>query len=151
HRLEVLRLAVEDADAGRAIHLVPGEGVEVAVEFADVDLEMRDRLGPVDKYRDAAVVSGLDDLLDRVDRAQRVGDVGQRQQLHARTEKPIELVESEIARVIDRNDLERRAVRLSRLLPGNDVRVMFESGEDDLVAGPERLAETRGDEVDRVG
>ena len=78
HQFQMLRLAVEDADAGRAVHLVPGEDVEIAVQVLHIDAQMRHRLGAVDEDDNAVLVGELDDFLDRIDRAQGVGDVGQR-------------------------------------------------------------------------
>ncbi len=46
-----LGLAVDDADAGRAEHLVAGEHEEVAVERLHVDRHVRDRLRAVDHAR----------------------------------------------------------------------------------------------------
>ena len=43
-------LAVQHADAGRREHLVPGERVEVGVQAADVDRQVRDGLGAVDEH-----------------------------------------------------------------------------------------------------
>ena len=54
HRLEQRRLAVEHADAGRAVDLVPGERVEIAVERLHVDRQVRHRLRAVDQHRDTA-------------------------------------------------------------------------------------------------
>ena len=53
-RLQVLALAIEDADAGRPVDLVAGEAVEVAVEVADVDRQMHRALAAVDQHRNAA-------------------------------------------------------------------------------------------------
>src|SRR3979409_2190915 len=40
HGGQMPMLAVEHADAGRSVELVPGDDVEVAVEIADVDVEV---------------------------------------------------------------------------------------------------------------
>ena len=50
HRFEKLRACVEDADPGRAVELVPAEGVEVAVERLDVDALVDDALRTVDEH-----------------------------------------------------------------------------------------------------
>ena len=47
-------LAVEHADAGRAIELVAGDDVEIGVESAHVDRQMHGALRAVDQHRDAA-------------------------------------------------------------------------------------------------
>ena len=57
------RLAVEHADAGRAVELVPGGDVEVAAERLHVDRHVRRRLRAVDQDRHAARVRDADDLL----------------------------------------------------------------------------------------
>ena len=51
HPLEQGFLAVEDADTGRAEELVPGEGIEVAVQLLYVDGEVRHGLGAVEDGR----------------------------------------------------------------------------------------------------
>src|SRR5512134_1020562 len=55
HALQVLLLAVEHADAGRAVELVAGEGVEIDVEVLDVDRKMHRRLRAVGQHRNAAL------------------------------------------------------------------------------------------------
>ena len=75
HRVEHVELAVDDADAGRAEHLVSGEDVEVAVERLDVDGHVRDRLRPVDERARAVAMRIGHHLLDGHDRAERVRDL----------------------------------------------------------------------------
>ena len=75
HRLELARLAVERADAGRPEHLVAGEDVEVAVERLHVDRHVRDGLRAVDQHARAVAVRHLDHLARRRDRAERIRDL----------------------------------------------------------------------------
>ena len=56
HLLERLALAVEDADAGRAVGLVAGPDVEVRADRVEVDLDLRDCLRAVDQDRRAGGV-----------------------------------------------------------------------------------------------
>ena len=49
-------------------------------------------------------------------------------------EQLLVLVEQDLAAVVDRHDAQHRALFGSELLPGNDVGVMLEPGDDDLVA-----------------
>ena len=84
----MLELAVQGADAARAEHLVPGEGVEVAAQRRDVDLHVGRRLRTVDHRRDAALLRRGDHLGGRVDGAQRVRDMGYREDPGAGTEEP---------------------------------------------------------------
>ena len=66
HRLEQVGPAPQDADAGRAHHLVGREGEEVDAELADVDRGVRDELRAV----------GHDDRAGRVGRCRRSGGPG---------------------------------------------------------------------------
>ena len=63
--------AVQDADAGRPVGLVPGPGVEVGVDRAEVDRQLRHGLRAVDDDDRAGGVRAADDLVDRVDRPER--------------------------------------------------------------------------------
>jgi hypothetical protein len=78
--------------------------------------------------------------------------VGERNELRARVEQLLVLVERELARVVDRHYAELRALLLAQHLPRHDVRVVLQVGEDDLVAGAdERAPVTLHHEVDAVG
>ena len=46
---------------------------------------------------------------------------------------------------------EHRAEALTQHVPGHDIGVMLHLGDDDLVARPDRLAETRRHQIDRLG
>jgi hypothetical protein len=72
HLLEQRPAAVEHADAGGAVGLVAGPGVEVGVDRAQVDRDLRDRLGAVDHHDGSHRMGSTHDLLDGVDRAQHV-------------------------------------------------------------------------------
>ena len=68
HLLEQRPAPVKHADPGRAVGLVAGPRVEVSVELAQVDRQLRHRLGAVDQHDRAGVVGAPRDLGDRVDR-----------------------------------------------------------------------------------
>src|SRR5580692_4790963 len=53
HGGKMLIFAVKHADAGRTVKLVTGEGVEVAVDVAHVDVEVHRPLRAVEQYRNA--------------------------------------------------------------------------------------------------
>ena len=126
---------VEHADAGRAVHLVRGERVEVAAERLHVDGHVRNRLGAVDHRRDPAVAGRGDEVRDRQHRAEGVGDVGEGDHARARAEQAEIGLEVDDAAPVDRHDAERGARLRGDELPGHDVRVMLEARDDDLVAG----------------
>ena len=52
HGFQQSGLAIENADAGRTVHLVTGENVEVAIQSLYVDVDMRHGLGSIDQHRD---------------------------------------------------------------------------------------------------
>ena len=63
HLLEQLAAAVQHADPGRPVGLVPGPGVEVGVDRAQIDGDLRHRLAAVDQRHRAGVVRAGDDRL----------------------------------------------------------------------------------------
>jgi hypothetical protein len=52
----------------------------------------------------------------------------------ARAEQLFVFIEEDVAVVVDRGDAEPRSCLETQLLPGNDIGVMFQPGDDDLVA-----------------
>ena len=73
-------------------------------------------------------------------------------QLGARAQQLLELVQQQVARVVDRSHLEDRAGLLRNQLPRNDIRVMLEVGDDDLVTRLQMLAAPRvRHQVDGLG
>ena len=92
------------------------------------------------------------DLEDRVDRAEHVGDVGDRDELGPLADQRLELVEKELASVADRCNPQLCASPLADHLPGDDVRVVLHLGDEDLVALAEMgRAIGLGNQVDRPG
>ena len=92
------------------------------------------------------------ELLDRYDRAERIRDVSKRQQFRPWTDQLFERLEVDFTGLRDRDDLERRARLLAQQLPGHDVRVMLERGNQNLIAGLKlRSCKALRDEVDAFG
>ena len=152
HRVEQLAAAPQDAGAGRAQHLVAGEDVEVGAQLLHVDRQVRHRLGAVDEDERAGGVGHLDHLADRVDRAQRVRDVGEGDELRVEPQEHLEDVEAEDPVVGDRDELQVAVHLLGQDLPRDEVRVVLHLGEDDRVALAQvAAAPAVGDEVDRLG
>ena len=161
HRLEQFAAPVECTDAGRPEHLVTGEHGEVDIERAHVERQMRGRLTGIQQDERADSVGGGDQLLDRVDDAEHVGDVRDGDQLRALGD--LILIETERTVVVERDDPQRRAGACGELLPRDEVRVVLHLGRDDLIARAEpeprrraatadgRVRERVGDEVDRLG
>ena len=152
HRLQQLGLAVEHPDAGGREHLVPGEHVEIRVQAAYIGWQVRDGLGAVDEHPGPGPVRPLDHLADRHDGAEGVGHVRDRDQAGAVAEQIGVGAEEQLALVVYGDDLQRRADLLGELLPGHDVGVMLEVGDQDLVAVPDVLAPPGlGHQVDGLG
>ena len=152
HRLEQRLTAVEDADAGRAVQLVAGGGVEVDAERLHVHRHVVRGLRSVHQHRNVAGVGELDDPGDRVHRPERVGHVGDRDQPRALGQQRLELVEDQLTAVIDRRDPEPGAALLADQLPRHDVGVVLHRRDQHLVARLQlRPGERLGHEVDPLG
>ena len=83
HRVEQLATSPQHADARRAIQLVPGEGVEIAVQRLHIDPPMHHRLRAVEQHLRAMRVRDPHDALGRRVGAQHVGHVRHRHQADA--------------------------------------------------------------------
>ncbi len=82
HVCEHFLAAVQDPDAGRPAHFVAREGQEVAADLLDIHRAMPGALRGVHQCRDAELARAGAQVCHGVDRAERVGDVGYRQQFH---------------------------------------------------------------------
>ena len=80
------------------------EGVEIAVEVANVDRQVRNGLGAIEEHGNAGRVRGFDDLPDRVDGSERVRDVGDGEESRPRGQEVREPIEEELAVVVEGKD-----------------------------------------------
>ena len=133
-RRENFRLAVDRADAGRGEHFVAGEDEEVAVELLHVDRHVADRLRAVDQHARAMAVGDRRHFARGRDRPERVGDLRERDDAGARPQQLFIFVKPHVAIVVDGRDAQSGAAVGRQLLPRHDIGVMFEPGDDDLVA-----------------
>ncbi len=152
HRLEQTAFSVEHAHAGRPVELVSGEGVKIGIQGLDVGRPVGDPLGAVDQGQSPCGMGLVDDRLDRIDGAECVGDVVDRDQPGARGEQATVGVHVELAGIVDRDDPDARTRGLAGHLPGHDVGMMLQAGQDDLVAGLQ-VGPTPGggDQIDGLG
>src|SRR3989449_5700866 len=88
---------------------------------------------------------------DRVDRAQHVRDVRKSHDARAAGKEPLERLEVERAVIPEGNGLQHGTSVPRRQLPRNDVRVVFELGDEHLVAGPQRAPDRLGQKAEAVG
>ncbi|MNS92519.1 hypothetical protein D3C72_1266610 [compost metagenome] len=130
---------------------MPGEGVEIAIKGLYVDLEVRHCLRAINQHRDAPGMGQLDDVSHRVDRAERVGEVRQRDQSGVLTEQSRELFQHQLAGIVDRRHLQRGAGALAHQLPRHDIGVVLHRADQDLVARAQALAKACCHQVDRLG
>ena len=129
-----------------------GEAVEIAIERLHVDDAVRHGLRAVEQYGYLELLGARDEPLHRHDRAERVGDVREREQASARTDEALEGCEVHFAGLRDRNHLELRAGLLADELPRHDVGVVLQRRNQDLVAGLQpRSRVALRDQVDRFG
>ena len=152
HAIEPAPFAIEHPDARGGEDLVSREDIEVGIQRADVHLEMRHGLRPVDEHGYAAAVGRGDDVGHGIDGAQHVGHVGDGHEACAAVHQPAECVEVERAVVIDRCHAHLDAAPCGEHLPRHDVAVVLHGGDDDFVAlAHECFAKRLGDEVDALG
>ena len=139
-------------DARRAAHLVGREGEEVAPERLDVDPAMRCRLRGVDHHHGPLLVRPRRQTLDRVYRAERIRDVVRGDDFHVAVSRDlVETIEVQLPCVSQPDRPEPGAGALGDVLPGNEVRVVLELGDDDEVTRAKRGQSPRvRDEVDRL-
>src|ERR1035441_7128318 len=72
-------------------------------------------------------------------------------QTSARPQQPDELIERHFTGLIDRSHLQHDALLLTQKLPGHDIRVMFEEGEQHLIAFVQKcFAKAGGHKVNRI-
>ena len=151
HFFEQGRFSVENADAGRPAHLVGRESIKVAIEILHIHLHVRDRLRAVEQYGHTMLVRRGNHVLDRIDGAQRIGDMGDGNEPGMAVEQLAIFVEQQFPGVVARDHAQLRALFFAQHLPGHDVRMVLELGNDDFVAGPdERPAVSVHHQVQRI-
>ena len=129
-----------------------GEGVEVATERGDVDLEVGGGLTAIDEYHGARSLSETGHLGGWIDGAEGIGDVREGDKLGAGGKQSLESHEVDFAARRDGRDDDLGAGALGDDLPRHDVGVVLEMGEQDLIAGLEvGPTPALGDEVDALG
>ena len=103
----------------------------------------------------ADLVGASGDLGDRVDRAEHVGDPGQRDDLGALGDQLVDVGQVEVTVVGEPEPAQLGALALGEQLPRDDVGVVLHLGDHHAVAGPtcERAGpgERVGHEVERLG
>lgn len=113
--------------------------VVIHLEVAQLEREMRHRMGAIDDGDDAAGASHAGDVLNREDLPGQVGDVAEVQHLGARGDGAFEHREQTFAgsrhREVDLGDLKLVAARA--LIPGGEHAAVVLLGRQHFVAGRE--------------
>ena len=149
---EQLLSAVEYADPGRGEHLVARKRVPVGAELLHIHGHVRDGLRAVDENARAVSVRHLSHLPGWRDRAECVRHFREGDELRARSKQPLIRVEPNLPVIVHWRHLQHCACLRAELLPGYDVGVMLEPGDDDLVILADVLAAPAlRDEVDGLG
>ena len=113
---------------------------------------MRHALSAVDDDDRAVRVGHGDHALDRIDCAQRVGRMSEGHDLRTRREQLREFIENQLAGIIHRHHAKNCLLLFAQELPGNDVRVMLDGGDQHLVAAAEvRAPPGAGHQIDALG
>ena len=105
----------------------------------DIDRRVPGTLGGIDHSYDAGLAGALAKVAGRVDRAERVGDVCERQQL-GQVELLVEFGEIKCSVVTsDRDEVKFGTGTLGQELPRHDVAMVLHLGQQDRVAFTEIL------------
>ena len=128
---------------------MPGEGIEVRVEVLHIGPQVGDGLGAVHQDLGAMAVGHGGHLLYGVDGAEGIGHVREGDQASARAEQLLVLVQDHFAPAVDGGHAQLGALLCGELLPGHDVRVVLQPGDDDLIIlADEAVAPALGHQVD---
>ena len=155
HDVEQFLAPIEHADAGRGGHLVTGEHIEIAAHGLHIDILVAGRLGAVHHGQCPRQLGFGAHLGGRINRTQRVGDMGEGDEFDVLLEEFIKRIQVETAfRVLtqNRNVTQGGARLLADNLPRHHIGVMLHLSADDHVARLEVVpGPTLGDEIYRSG
>ena len=112
-----------------------GENDEIRAEGLHIDREVRDGLCGIDQHRGAELLGGCRHFTDRIDRAERVGNPGDGKDSGFFGKELLECGLIQHAVIIAGNHAQHCASALGEHLPWNDVRVVFQGGDEDFLAG----------------
>ena len=88
---------------------------------------------PIDQHASTFPVRHGNHLFNRIDGAEAIGHMGEGDELCSRGQELLVLVEQALPVVVNRHDAQHPARLLADDLPGDDVRVVFHRGDQDLV------------------
>src|SRR5690606_12880851 len=127
-------------DAGRAVQLVPGEGIEVTIQRLDVDCLVSHRLGTVDQHYGAGLMCQTHDLGDGINRTKRIGHVTYANEPRPFIQKFGVSLHIELAVVRNRDHANHGACLFRHQLPRHDIGMVLHTAEQNFVASLELAA-----------
>ena len=152
HGLQVLLLAVQDADAHGRQHLVAGEDEEVDVEVLDVHRHVGHALGAVTDDVRSVVMAQFRERFDVVLPAHDVRDLGDGEDLGFRSQCLLHHLDRDFTGPVHFEVFHRGAGLFRGHPPGQHVAVMLQDGNQDLIAlFQHHRCEAVGDEVQALG
>src|SRR5687767_4489142 len=126
HRLQKLTPTVKHTHAAGTINLVSREPQKVRTELEDIGRKMRDTLRGINHHQGTDIMRPACDLTEWRSRTKHIRHRRDRDQSSSSRQEFVELVEVELAVRSERQKATRCANLLGKLLPGNQVGMVFD-------------------------
>ena len=134
HGFEHFRAPIQNPDACWPAHLMPRQDQEIAPNFLHVNGPVPGALRGIHERRHAELARPGAQLHHRIDRAERVGNMRHREQLHLAGEALVEAVHVEEADVAGDGQIDQLGTRaLGQQLPRDNVAMVLHLREQDYV------------------
>ena len=152
HRLKYIQLPEYHPDPGRGKDLMTRKDIEVAIVQLHIHRNVRHRLSPVHDSQCPVTVCDRDHLRDRSHCPECVRNLCHRHKLCMRVKELLILFQDNLTIVVHRSHPKLCALFSAQHLPGNDVRMMLEPGDNDLIILLDIAASpTLRDQIDALG
>mmetsp|Transcript_6707 Transcript_6707/g.14649 ORF Transcript_6707/g.14649 Transcript_6707/m.14649 type:complete len:368 (-) Transcript_6707:290-1393(-) len=142
---------VEGADALWTVELVRRDGHQVDAELVHVDSDLANRLRCIDVEEDLALLAELADLLNRLDDANLVVDVHDRDEARVGAHRRRELVHVDQAVLLDRKEGDVEALLLQVAARVEHALVLGLRGDDVVLSGVVEVGDALDGHVVRLG
>ncbi len=152
HGLQMFMLAVQHANAGRAVKFVPGADQKIAIQLPDIETLMHSGLRRIHQHRHARDMGDAHNIRHRRQRAQHIGHGGDGEKFDACIQQGWQHRQIQFAIFLHRDHAQRGAGFLRQLLPGQEIGVMFERADDNGITRLQtRRQKTLRHQIDRFG
>ena len=143
-----LRRAIQRADAGRSIQLVPGHDIPVAAQRLDIDLQMHGSLTAVSQNFRADLMGQSADFCHVRHRAKHIAHMRQGNHARLRTDSPRQVFHVQRTVRVQANPFQHGPVALPQEMPGHDIGVMFHHRQNDFIPWLDTPCQRGGNKVD---